>query len=341
MAAPPATPALPITRVRYLMGALCEITVTGTSGPQATRQKDVEAAVEAAFEEIARLESILSDWIPTSELSRLNRRRQGETVRCSPDLFDFLTKAARLSEQTGGAFDITVGPLIRAWDIRGAGRVPAEEELAAALGAVGWQRLLLDDASRSAHLTRAGMTLDPGGIGKGYALDAAARVLADRDVTSALLDFSGQILVIGKPPDAPHWTVSLAHPSLRDERICDIALPEGSIATSSNAERAPAGGGHGHILDPASGQPVSWRGSVSVLARTGTEADAWSTALFVLGPEKGLSLVAATTPGGILSAIFLEPRENGDPRVLASEGVHCETNTEVDHSPSLLKGMKQ
>lgn len=278
----------PVSRSRYLMGTSCVATAYGP---------DAGAAIDAAFDEIARLEQILSDYRDDSELSRLNRLAGSGPVACSADMADFLTAALAHSRDTGGAFDITIGPLTRALRPRDDGAAAAGSGVEAAFGLVGWSRIDLDPASRQVRL-RAGTILDPGALGKGFALDAAARVLRGRGIGSALFDFGGQILAMGPPPAATHWEVGVAHPMRRDTAALILHVRDCSVSTSGNAERGV------HVIDPRTGRPVRVPGSATAIAPTGTEADALSTALLVMGPEEGLAW-AGSRPR--LAALFLEP----------------------------------
>ena len=295
----------PVARARYLMGTVCEVTAYS---PEAA------PALDAALDEIARLEAILSDYRQDSELSRLNRQPPSVPFPCSPDLYGFLRLAAGYGRETGGAFDITVGPLVKLWDLRGVGRSASQAEVAAALLAVGHARLSIDDAARTATLLAPGMVLDPGALGKGFALDAAARLLRDRGVAAALLDFGGQLLAIGAPPGADGWEVGLAHPLRRDEAAFPIRLKDASLSTSGNSQRSVrvAGLALGHVVDPRTGRPLTTTGSASVIAATGAEADALSTALLVMGPEEGLRW-AALRRG--VAAAFLDVGPDGSLRV--------------------------
>jgi thiamine biosynthesis lipoprotein len=247
-----------------------------------------EAAFEAAFGEVGRLEEVMSNWRESSEVSRLNRDAAAGWVRCSPDLFAAVDAALRFAGETGGAFDPTVEPLVRRLGIRdpeglppGASPSPGAPEA----GPVGWRHVRLDRAARAARFDDAGVGIDLGGIGKGIALDAAARVLKERGVTKALLDFGGQLLAIGSSPGGRGWSVGIADPLDRGRPVAVVPLRSGSLSTSGNGERGP--GRPGHILDPARGAPARFEGTVTVLAADATAADALSTALYVMGPEAG------------------------------------------------------
>jgi thiamine biosynthesis lipoprotein len=243
------------------MGTILSITVAGVPDAAA------EAAVEAAFAEVDRLESILSDWRETSEVSRLNRAVGGEARAASPELLEVLQASLRWSERTGGAFDASVGPLTHLW------RRAAEAEL--------WPSAEEIEAAR----TRVGYR----GIGKGYALDRAAAVLEKAGVHSALLDFGGQLLALDGPPGENAWTAGLRDPS-RPAAVCaTIGLVRASISTSADYERGISIDGKraSHILDPRTGKPVEGLLGASVVCPSATDADALSTALFVMGPEVG------------------------------------------------------
>jgi thiamine biosynthesis lipoprotein len=269
-------------RVRYLMGTTCTITADHASRAEAV------AAIEAAFSEIARWESILSDYDGGSELSRLNASPKGEPFRCSEDLFRFLSQSLSLSSATAGAFDVTVGPLIDLYALRRGGRWPVAQEISGALRSTGSRLLRLDPAARTATFLEAGMRIDPGAIGKGTALDAAVRLLSNRGVVRAILDFGGQISVLGAGPGGCGVPVEIAAfgRSAPDRTI--VYLADASASTSSNDERGLVVEGKplGHILDPRSGRPAEGVTSVTVVAPAGEIADALSTALFVLGADE-------------------------------------------------------
>ncbi|MBI4424466.1 MAG: FAD:protein FMN transferase [Elusimicrobia bacterium] len=232
------------TRARFLMGTVCEITA---HGPDAGR------AIEAAFDEIARLEQTMSLFKEDSELSALNRRSAMGPTRCSTDLFEILHVANEVHRFSQGAFDPTVS----------AGR-PAP----------GFSKVRLHENERSVELAEPRLRISLDGIGKGYALDAAARVLARKGVRSAILNFGGQVLAVGTPPGLKAWEVAVAGTAIV------LKVRDRSVSTSSQEEQA------GHILDPRTGKPAARPGAVTVIASDGARADAWSTALFVLGVDR-------------------------------------------------------
>src|SRR5262245_58449936 len=293
-----------LTRARFLMGAPLTVEARG---------RDVEGAIEAAFVEVARLESILSNWRPDSEVSRVNREAARHPLVVSEDFYAALSSALRWAEATDGRFDPTVEPLVRRFGLRGPeGRLPGTGEPPASdtpTGPVGWRAMRLDSVHRTIAFDAEGMGIDFGGIGKGIALDAAAAVLRRAGVESAMLDFAGQVLVIGAAPLPDGWTIGIADPDDRLAAAFAVRLERGSLATSGNSERPVVSSGRtvGHILDPRTGQPVAWNGSVTVLAEDATAADALSTALFVLGPKQGVAWAAERG----IQVLFLERNAQG------------------------------
>lgn len=306
-APPPREAAKPVSRARYLMGTVCEAAAYPPGGLSA---RETASALEDAFDEIARIEEILSDYKESSELSRLNRDAALRPVPCSRELYDFMTAAVSYSRMTNGAFDVTVAPLVRLWDLRGAGRAASPREIEEALRHVGASLIEMDPEGRIVRFAREGMAIDPGALGKGFALDAAAAVLRRRGLRSALLDFGGQVLAIGSPPGEAAWQVDVAHPVRRGEAAITIKVKDASAATSGNSERTVMLRGRpaGHIVDPRTGLPLAARGSVTVIAASGKEADAFSTALLVMGPNEGLRWAEARPA---LSAVFLEADSSG------------------------------
>lgn len=247
---PVAASAVEVGRARYLMGTVCEITIDGEA-----------PAIEPAFAEAARIEAMLSTWRDDSELSRVNR---GEAV-ASPELRALLDRAIAWRQETGGAFDPQIRPLLDAWRTRGEGAVPSRGRIDSALAAIRSHRAPFEE----------------GAFGKGYAID---RMLAAIDSPHVVINFGGQIAVRGQA------RVSIADPQRRDVPMLDVTLHDQSISTSSGSEKRFVAGGRSftHIIDPRTGEALPPRGSVSVIARDAFTADILSTALYVMGPDEGL-----------------------------------------------------
>ena len=265
------------------------------------------AAIEAAIEEVERLEERLSTWRGDGPLLQLSRATPGEPVPLDAEVFALVSEVFRWADRTDRAFDPTVLPLVRAWDLRGEGRIASAEEISAALAAMGASRFRLDpDRKTIARLdVRAG--IDEGAWGKGYALDRAASRLKAAGIADAWLDLGGEVLALGKGSDAGPWTVPVAHPRDRRRPAALLALPDGlALSTSGDSERSRRVGGRtiGHLLDPRTGSPAPDFGSVCVVADSGFVADVLSTAFFVLGPRDGLALSERIRAEGVANEVL-------------------------------------
>jgi len=270
-------------------------------GPDLT---SLRAAGEEAVAEIERLEDQLSLYRPASEIAGLNARAASGPVRVSPTLFALLRHAQQLHRETGGAFDITIAPLVRCWGFMGgSGRRPTPEEEAEARANVGMDLVCLDPDTLAVRFSRPGVMLDLGAIGKGYAIERAAEVLREAGVTSALLHGgTSTVYALGHPPEADFWQVALEGPPttlgsplspLPAVRLKDEAMSVSAIwGRSFQAE----GKLFGHILDPRTGAPAQSAVLAAVVLPSATETDALSTALLLLG-SGGHSHLAGLRPG--------------------------------------------
>src|SRR2546425_4236060 len=250
---------------------------------------------EAAFDEIERVEQALSNYRPSSELSRINAIAADAPVVTDPEVFALLERALDYSRQSDGAFDVTVGKLMKAWGFfRGAGRYPSNEELARAREQTGWQRVKLDQRARSAFFLTRGIELDLGGIGKGYALDCVARVLREAGVKAALISSgSSSIYAIGAPPGKAGWPVHVPDPMDRTRTVSTVLLKDQSLSTSGSYEKffRLNGRTYCHIMDPRTARPVEGMLQTTVITPEATDSDALSTAVFVLGPQQSGKLL--------------------------------------------------
>ncbi|WP_435010983.1 FAD:protein FMN transferase [Tundrisphaera lichenicola] len=279
-------------------------------------------ASRAAFDRIAELDRTLTDYNPESELMRLCARAGGPPVAVSRDLFDVLERSKDLYERSGGAFDVTVAPVVRLWRRARRDRtLPAPELIAKARALVGADAILLDREARTVQLTRPGMKLDVGGIAKGYASGEAIRVLGELGIKSALVAGSGDIVVSGPPPGREGWTIAVA--PLKPEADGDVGrsilLANAAVSTSGDAEQFVEIGGvrYSHVLDPSTGLGLTERRSVTVIATEGIIADGLDTAACVLGPDKGLALIESS-PGA--AGLFVRIKPDGTQEVRESGG---------------------
>jgi FAD:protein FMN transferase len=269
-------------------------------------------ASRAAYDRIAALNAILSDYDPESELSRLGRLAGNGPVPVSTDLFEVLRRSKEIYERSEGAFDVTIAPVGRLWRrARRDHKLPDPARLAEARPLVGSDKMVLDAKARTVHLKKAGMKLDVGGIAKGYAAQAALNVLKKEGITRALVGGAGDIVVGDPPPDAPGWKVAIAPPEPgKSGPTRVLLLANAAVSTAGDAVQYVVIDGHrySHIINPSTGVGVEDRASVTVVAPDGATADALETTVYVMGPERGLKLVDET-PGG--SAIFVRSTPEG------------------------------
>jgi thiamine biosynthesis lipoprotein len=251
------------------------------------------AAARAAFERIDELDRELSDYDPESELSQLGARSGGAPVAVSSDLLRVLQRAVEISRASGGAFDVTAGPLVKVWrEARQSGALPSPAWIEEARAHVGWEAIEIDARLGTVRLAKAGMCLDLGGIGKGFACDEALEVLRAQGVTRCLVSLAGDIRLGAPPPGRAGWDIAATSdaPAATVDRL---VLSDCAVSTSGDAEQALEIDGvrYSHVIDPRSGRALTSRTRATVIARDGATADALATAADVLGPEAGIELI--------------------------------------------------
>lgn len=286
------------------------------------------AAASAALDEVDRLEDRLSVFREDSEISRINRTAHDTPIVSSPAVIALLEACARLHRDTGGAFDPTSGPLTHCWGFfRRAGRIPQPEALSAARASVGMSHVRIDARSCLVSFARPGVELNFGSIGKGYALEYAARTLARHGVRTALLSAGGSSVLALGAAGHESWRVGLRDPRMRHRRWAVLHLSNAALATSGSGEQFFESGGrrYGHILDPRTGWPVNGRLAVTVVASSAHQADALSTAFFVGGRELAETYCAAHE--NVLALIH-----DADGPVPAVVGSHSRCRVEVCHA---------
>ena len=286
-----------VDRAQYRMGTVLEIDAI------AFRPGGAERGVEEAFDAIGRAEARLSNWRPESELSRANRDGSRAPVPLSPETYGSVARSLDLARLTEGAFDPTVGAVTAALGLTGGPRDPVRARALAPT--IGWDGVRLDPERRTIFFERPGAQLDSGAFGKGEALDRADAVLRREGVAAARMNFGGQISLLGAHSPAGSRAgfarVSVAAPDAFGEELCAFEMDDGSVSTSSDSEKP------GHLLDPRTGGPAPFHGSATAVADTAFRADALSTALFVMGPDRGIAF--ADRLG--ISALFVVPASGG------------------------------
>ena len=273
------------------MGTLVRITVYAADIDVA------RVAIRAGFDRIRALDEILSDYKPHSELSRLTTAAVDRPVPVSADLFTVLRASQELAEATGGAFDVTQGPVVRLWrEARKVGRAPDAAALAAATARSGFRKLVLDGDTRTVRLTVPGMMLDVGAIGKGYAASETLAAITANGIRSALVAVSGDLAFSDAPPGRSGWRIGVhalgpgitAVPQTLD-------LTHAAVSTSGNAAQHldVEGRRYSHIIDPGTGLGLVDDITVTVIAPHGIDADGLDTAVSVLGAPRGIALIDA------------------------------------------------
>lgn len=268
------------TRVHPAMGTDYTLYIYAADDASADRE------AERVFEIVDQFDALLSNYKPDSELSRINHEAADHAVTTDPETFRFLEDSLAWSARSDGAFDITVGKLMKDWGFfRSTGHVPRQADLAQLRAETGWRRVALDRDRRTVRFTAPGVELDPGGIGKGFAVDAAVKALYEDGVHAALLSAgSSTIYGLGAPPDAPGWKVRVPDPQHAGATISTVVLHDTSLSTANCSEKHFVVRGHlyCHIMDPRTLRPVDGRLQATVIAPSATDSDALSNAMFVL-----------------------------------------------------------
>ena len=265
-----------------------------------TDEKIASEAARAAFDRFGELNAVLSDYDPSSELRRLcDSASEGKVVRVSDDLWRVLSNAQKLAERSDGAFDVTVGPVVRLWrSARHTKELPSPRSLASARAKVGYRLMRLHTDRQSVELLRPKMRLDLGGIAKGYAVDEAMKALRKHGVKRMMIDAGGNLGLGDPPPERTGWRIGVAPPEAGSPPRQYLLLSNRSVSTSGDLWQHVVIGGvrYSHLIDPRDGMALTGRMSVTVVGPEGMSADGLSSAVAVLGPEKGLRLIE-NTPG--------------------------------------------
>ncbi len=310
-----------VKRTQMHMGTLVSITAVGRT------QAEANAAITAGFEEVKRLEQLLSTWIPESELSRVNAAAGRSAVMVSAETMTVVRKSLQVAEMTEGAFNIAIGPAVDAWNISAEPRLPTAEELAALKPLVDLQYVHTDVWERTIHLQKPGMRIDVGGIGKGYAADQAVSVMKKAGAVAGVVALSGDIKTFGRLPDGASFPVGIRHPqeggrNLSGGHICKTRPFPPPAITNGSLKKTVFGITTFWI--PTRLHPARGCQSVSVIAKEGIWADGLDTGIFVLGARRGMELVEQLED---VEAIIVD--DGG--RVLISSGLRDRVVLTSDH----------
>lgn len=278
-----------------------------------------EKAARAAFARIAELNKIMSDYDPDSELMRLCKHAGGEAVPVSVDLCRVLEEAQKYATLSDGAFDVSIGPVVRLWrKARKTGVMPSADAIRQALERVDYRKIRLDAKGRTVRLLLMGMMLDLGGIAKGYAADAALAVLRQHGITRALVALGGDIAVGEPPPGNDGWRIGIAPLRSPEEPRHYLLLKNAGVSTAGDMHQAVEidGKRYSHIIDPKTGIGLVGRRSATVIAPTATMSDGLDTGMCVMGPERGMAIIEKLDG---VAALYVYETENGAEKEIASK----------------------
>jgi thiamine biosynthesis lipoprotein len=307
-----------VTKTRFLMDTVVDLTIYGTS------KQEAETLCEEVFAEMQRLENIFDKNNPCSDISRINDSAGKKWVKVEPETIYVLQQALEIAQETGGAFDPTVGPLLELW---GFGteqtRVPSMEEISGVLPLVDYTAVQLDATQHKVFLPQRGMKLDLGGIAKGFIIDQGQEMLEQASLRASFINAGGDIGIRGSKPSGEKWVIAIQDPKNPRQWKATLKIAEGGVATSGDYQRdfEEKGQKYHHLLDPKQGVPARGLSSVTVVASESLEADAMATAVFILGKENGLELIEGL-PGieGVLvdeqGKVFITSGLLGDCEVL-------------------------
>jgi len=272
----------------FFMDTKVDIAVYGTN------RKQADAVIKAIVDEMQRLEKILSRHIEGSDVDRINEAAGVAPVKVEPETILLTRKALEIAELSEGAFDPTVGPLLELW---GWGtdelRVPSAEEIKEVLPLVNYKAVEVNEQNATVFLSKPGMMLDLGGIAKGFIVDRGQEIAKRFSVRALFINAGGDISIMGQKPSGEKWRIAVQSPRDPQKWAAILEMEGGSVATSGDYERFFEEGGvvYHHILDPRKGMPAGDVSSVSIVAPDTTVSDGLSTAVFVLGKEKGMQLL--------------------------------------------------
>lgn len=271
-----------------LLGSPFEITVVASDSIKGNQ------FLELAISEVKRVENLISDWIPTSQISNVNKNAGIAPIKVDNEVFELVERAVKISKLTSGAFDISYASMDRIWKFDGSMKeMPTAEAIKNSVAKVGYQNIILNKNESSIFLKNEGMKLGLGGIGQGYIADKIKALLQENGCSSGLVNVSGDINTWGKQPNGMPWTVGIINPMNKNKVFATFPLDDSAVETSGSYEKYVTFNGkrYSHIIDPRTGYPASGIISVSVFAKQTELADALATGIFVLGIEVGLDLV--------------------------------------------------
>lgn len=271
-----------------MLGSPFEISVVANDSIKANEYNNL------AINEVKRIENLISDWIPTTQISEINKNAGIQPVKVDEEVFDLVERAIKISKLTNGAFDISYASMDKIWKFDGSMKeMPTPEAIKKSVEKIGYQNIILDKENKTIFLKYTGMKLGLGGIGQGYIADKVKELLQSKGCNSGLVNVSGDINTWGKQPNGELWTVGIVNPMNKNKVFATFPLDNSAVETSGSYEKFVTFNGirYSHIIDPRTGYPATGIVSVSVFSKQTEIADALATGIFVLGVDVGLDLV--------------------------------------------------
>ena len=275
-------------RTLTLMGSRFDITIVANEASEA------ESLIDTAIAEITRIENLISEWRPETQVSLVNRNAGITPVKVDKELFDLTERALFFSKITDGAFDISFAAMDRIWKFDGSmTTMPSPETVKKSVEKVGYKNIILDKEKSTIFLAKEGMKIGFGSIGKGYAADKTREYMIAKGVKAGIINASGDMNTWGKQPDGENWTVGITNPLNKDKVFAVFPLKESAVVTSGSYEKFVMldGKRYTHIINPKTGYPVTGLCSVTVLGPSAEMANGFSTSIMVLGKDVGLNLI--------------------------------------------------
>ncbi|MFD0749960.1 FAD:protein FMN transferase [Mucilaginibacter calamicampi] len=275
-------------RTTKLMGARWDFTIVAKDGPTA------EQNIDTCIAEVSRIEHLISDWIPSTQVSQVNSNAGIRPVKVSAEVFGLTRRALHLSEITGGAFDISFAAMDRIWKFDGSMTVmPSPDAIKRSVEKVGYKNIILDSVNSTIYLKLPGMKIGFGALGEGYAADRCRQIMLARGIKAGIVNGSGDMSTWGSQPNGKDWTIGITNPAKTTELIKVVALKRGSVVTSGSYEKFVEFNGkrYAHIINPKTGYPATGLTSVTIFGPSAERANGFSTSMMVLGKDAALKFI--------------------------------------------------
>lgn len=276
------------TKVVKLMGSRFEISVVAENEVQSSNY------IQIAIDEIVRIEKLISEWDPNSQVSEINRQAGAKAVKVDKELFELIKRSIQISKLTQGAFDISFASMDKIWKYDGSMKLmPTSDEIKKSVEKIGFQNIILDEVNSTVFLKNEGMKIGFGAIGKGYAADKTKKLMMDLNVKAGIINASGDLNSWGKQPNGESWKVGITNPLNKEKVFSWLPIDDSAVVTSGNYEKFVEFDGvrYTHIINPKTGYPVTGLNSVTIFSQSAELADALATAVFVMGLETGLDFI--------------------------------------------------